>query len=166
MSEKPSSSLIWNAHVKQLLVEGQRVIAAFETLQFSLAEAQKPSLVGRVIGIDQEEPETAAVPVWALREIVERWSEYEGTQGSPSLGQVFGLEGSGRGKHKSMGRYRRLDAYVTDAYEVEQLINNGVSKTEAIDTIARERGIEPEALRKALTRPELPRTDCGKPSAE
>tara|TARA_R110002020_G_scaffold327484_1_gene543414 strand:+ start:812 stop:1312 length:501 start_codon:yes stop_codon:yes gene_type:complete len=166
MSKKSQSSLFWNAHVKQMLIDGQRVIAAFETLKFSLAEARKPGLIERIIGIDRKEPETIEVPIWALREIADRWAEYEASQGSRSLGQVFGLEGSGRGKHRSIGRYRRAEAYVDYALEVTELVENGVSKNQAIATISQKHGIEADALRKALNPPKLPRADRGYPSAE
>lgn len=156
MSRKSKSNLIWNAHIKQLRVEGERVIAAFNALQASLVEAERPSVVATIIGMDTKEPEAVSVPYWAIKALAERWKEYEGSKESPSLGQVFGLEGVGRGRHKSLGLYKRRDFYVGCAIEVQHLRDNGVAESKAIEVVAMKHGIETAALRKALMRPEGP----------
>lgn len=153
MIDEPKTSLVWNAEIRRLLLEGQPVIAAFKTLKFILSEAGRPDAVGLLISQKTEEPETAAVPLWALQELVERWNKYEGTNDSLSFGQVFGLEGSGGGKHKTLARHMRMDGYVGHAIEVTKLVENGTVKTQAIEIVAHKHGIEPDALRKALEPP-------------
>lgn len=146
--------LIWNAHVKQLRLEGERVIAAFEALKFHLAEAQRPNAADMLIGRRHETPVSVEIPLWAINELVECWTKYDGFQDSPTFGQAFGLEGTGKGKPRAMSQVRRWRKYTECAVDVTVLMESGILKTEAIKTVAAKYGIEADALRKALSNPD------------
>lgn len=154
MPKKKDENLIWNAHVKQVRLEGEQVISAFETLRQIYEKAQKPGAVQALIGKeDWKPPEEVKIPMWALKPLVEAWCQYEGTKDSPTLGQIFGLEGKGQGKRKSLGQHKRIDKEVNAAVRVTSLIENGLSKTKAIGIAAEECGITSDALKKALASP-------------
>ncbi len=150
------NKIIWNASVKQMIADGYPIISAFEISTYALKEAETPTPVSVLIsGSSQKlKPETVEVRYDDLKLVIEGWEKYKASNAELELGKAMGLEGIGRGIHKAVRVAKTNYRNVTLAVHVTQLMEEGHSKTKAIEAIAKENGMSVDAVRKAIGPPD------------
>lgn len=137
---KAKEEFTLNVLIRQSLVEGGNEIAAFERV----------AKLAKAIGKIRSNSPPVELPAWTVSILAEGWERYKAAKGELPLGKAFHLEGEASGSHKSLVRDNRLEAYWEMAYSVEKFMDEGHSKTAAIEIVALQNGKTPDQLRKAL----------------
>lgn len=144
MAKKQRENLVWNAQFKQLWLEGESEIAAFEHIA-----AMDPSEAHAAL----DKAETVEISTWAVTVLANGWKRYIAAGGKLPLGKAFNLEANRQGDHHSLNRNEVNRKTFALAVKVQDLIDQGVSKTRAIRLVAEANGRSVAQLTKALRPP-------------
>lgn len=151
MAKKPRENLVWNAQVRQMMLDGESEISAF-THVAACDPSDAHKVLDKLVGRSTHAP-TTEISTWAVTAIAKAWNRYVAAGGDLSLGQAFNLESTVRGGHDSLQRDARRRESFDLSVLVEDLIDQGLSKTKAIETVAASHNRTPAQLTKALKHP-------------
>jgi len=152
MAKKDRENLVWNVHVRQMMLDGHFEFAAFNSLAAAFKKDVEENVLEKLIP-GSGSADNVSVPTWAARELVAAWRRYNDANGSLRLGQAFNLESTTSGAHRSLARNQRYDDWLDLAFAVEELIDQAHSKTSAIKIVAAANNRTVDQLTKALRRP-------------
>lgn len=149
--DEETNKLVWNAQVKELLIDGYDAIDAFEALRRSLNDANRPCVVATIVGGEQPDlPSHISLERRHVEFLVAAYSKYELSENAEGIGRALGLEPKGRGKLTPLNQKRFAQRNMTIAFEISKLREAGIAITRAIGEVADKLNMTKDAVRKSL----------------
>ena len=154
-------------HARLRILEEQRKLGELTTTYIALdalgalagaAVAGVPENKARAVWPEDWGQDEVKVPLALLLALRDAWAVYRDGPSGQTLGEAFGLEGRGQGKHKmrdrqkQRDRQRKLCAQVCMDYLLAPVLGEAISLEAAINQVAQREGVSFQTVREAHKR--------------